>query len=180
MNNLTLKQFRYFEALARMGHFGRAAEVCAISQPALSMQIKEIESQVGLLLFDREGRRLSLSTAGEYFLVHAKRLLANLKEAVTGQMMRIEVQSRAAGDDLLPDEDELPDMEAHHMDLTSGEDDVGEGELTLAAPVASRNKAKPKPKLDPKNPETWGKVGRNDACPCGSGKRYKHCHGAYV
>ena len=106
-------------------------------------------------------------------------LLANLKAAVTGQMMRIEVQTRAAGDDdMLPDEDELPDMEAHHMDLTSGEDDVGEGELTLAAPPPARGKAKPK--LDPKNPETWGKVGRNDACPCGSGKRYKHCHGAYV
>ncbi len=105
-------------------------------------------------------------------------LLGNLKEAVTGQMMRIEVQTRAAGE--LPDEDELPDMEAHHMDLTSGEDDVGEGELALAAPPAARGKAKSKPALDPKNPETWGKVGRNDACPCGSGKRYKHCHGAYV
>ncbi len=106
-------------------------------------------------------------------------LLAGLKEQVTGQMMRIEVQTRAAGDDdMLPDEDELPDMEAHHMDLTSGEDDVGEGELALASAPAVRGKAKPK--LDPKNPETWGDVARNDPCPCGSGKRYKHCHGAYV
>jgi DNA-binding transcriptional LysR family regulator len=45
------------------------------------MQIKEIESQVGLPLFDREGRRLTLSTAGEYFLVHARRLLAALADA---------------------------------------------------------------------------------------------------
>jgi preprotein translocase subunit SecA len=106
-------------------------------------------------------------------------LLSNLKAAVTGQLMRIEVQTRAAGDDdMLPDEDELPDMEAHHMDLTSGEDDVSEGNLVLAAPPAKRGKKQPA--LDPKNPETWGRVGRNDACPCGSGKRYKHCHGAYV
>jgi len=109
-------------------------------------------------------------------------LLAGLKQQVTGQMMRIEVQTRAAGEeDMLPDEDELPDMEAHHMDLTSGEDDVGEGELSLAAaPSTAARGRKKKPALDPKNPETWGDVARNDPCPCGSGKRYKHCHGAYV
>jgi preprotein translocase subunit SecA len=109
-------------------------------------------------------------------------LLAGLKQQVTGQMMRIEVQTRAAGEeDMLPDEDELPDMEAHHMDLTSGEDDVGEGELSLAAaPATATRGRKKKPALDPKNPETWGDVARNDPCPCGSGKRYKHCHGAYV
>ncbi|MBT4873083.1 MAG: LysR family transcriptional regulator, partial [Marinovum sp.] len=43
MNNLTLKQLRYFESLARQRHFGRAAADCSISQPALSMQIKELE-----------------------------------------------------------------------------------------------------------------------------------------
>jgi preprotein translocase subunit SecA len=105
-------------------------------------------------------------------------LLAGLKQQVTGQMMRIEVQTRDAGDDdMLPDEDELPQMAAHHMDLTSGEDDVGEGALALAAAPAARKR---KPALDPKNPETWGDVARNDPCPCGSGKRYKHCHGAYA
>ena len=45
------------------------------------MQIKEVESQVGLPLFDRQGRTVSLSTAGEYFLVHARRLLVALKDA---------------------------------------------------------------------------------------------------
>jgi preprotein translocase subunit SecA len=34
--------------------------------------------------------------------------------------------------------------------------------------------------MDPKNPQTWGKVGRNEQCPCGSGKKFKHCHGAFV
>ena len=40
--------------------------------------------------------------------------------------------------------------------------------------------AQNKPQIDPSNPKTWGKVSRNDPCPCGSGKRYKHCHGAYA
>jgi preprotein translocase subunit SecA len=100
-------------------------------------------------------------------------------------LMRVEIQYQQPGDDLLPDEDELPDMEAHHIDATTGEDDVGEGAplLSPAAKPAKAAKAKPaaKPvKLNPKKPETWGKVNRNDACPCGSGKRYKHCHGAYT
>ncbi len=47
MINLTLRQLRYFEALARHGHFGHAAGSCAISQPALSMQIKELEESLG-------------------------------------------------------------------------------------------------------------------------------------
>jgi preprotein translocase subunit SecA len=76
----------------------------------------------------------------------------------------------------LPDEDELPDMEAHHIDATTGEDDAAP---VLAKPAAKKAAAKV-PKFNPKKPDTWGKVGRNDMCPCGSGKRYKHCHGAYV
>jgi DNA-binding transcriptional LysR family regulator len=59
----------------------RAAEALHLTPPAVSMQIKELEAQVGLPLFDRQGRNVSLSTAGEYFLVHARRLLAALKEA---------------------------------------------------------------------------------------------------
>ena len=51
MANITLKQLRYFEALAGQGHFGRAAELCSVSQPALSMQIKELEAQLGMALF---------------------------------------------------------------------------------------------------------------------------------
>jgi DNA-binding transcriptional LysR family regulator len=59
----------------------RAAAALHLTPPAISMQIKEIESQVGLPLFDRQGRTVSLSTAGEYFLVHARRLLVALKDA---------------------------------------------------------------------------------------------------
>jgi preprotein translocase subunit SecA len=109
-------------------------------------------------------------------------LVTGLKEAVTGQMMRVEIQRQPFpdGDDGLPDEDELPLMEAHHIDPATGEDDVGEGEVAVAAPPRKRPSRARAPARDPNNPSTWGKVGRNDQCPCGSGKRYKHCHGAYT
>ena len=65
MNNLTLKQFRYFEALAQHGHFGRAAEACGITQPALSIQIKEMEEELGTQLFERGARQVRLTGFGE-------------------------------------------------------------------------------------------------------------------
>jgi LysR family transcriptional regulator, low CO2-responsive transcriptional regulator len=81
--NITFRQLRVFAEVARQGSMAAAAQTLHLTPPAVSMQIKEIEGQVGLPLFDRLGRRVSLSTAGEYFLVHAKRLLAELKEAET-------------------------------------------------------------------------------------------------
>ena len=53
MNLITMKHLRYFEALARHRHFGRAAEACAISQPALSLQMKELEEILGAPLIER-------------------------------------------------------------------------------------------------------------------------------
>ena len=79
--NVTFRQLRVFTEVAQQGSMIRAAESLHLTAPAVSMQIKEVEAQVGLSLFDRHGRQVSLSTAGEYFLVHARRLLANLKEA---------------------------------------------------------------------------------------------------
>lgn len=79
--NVSFRQLRVFTEVAKLGSMSRAAESLHLTPPAISMQIKEIEAQVGLELFDRHGRQVSLSTAGEYFLVHAKRLLADLKEA---------------------------------------------------------------------------------------------------
>jgi DNA-binding transcriptional LysR family regulator len=79
--NVTFRQLQVFSEVARQGSMIRAAASLHLTPPAVSMQIKEVEAQVGLPLFDRHGRQVSLSTAGEYFLVHARRLLANLKEA---------------------------------------------------------------------------------------------------
>jgi DNA-binding transcriptional LysR family regulator len=79
--NITFRQLRVFVEVAQQGSMARAAALLHLTPPAISMQIKEIEAQVGLALFERHGRQVSLSTAGEYFLVHAKRLLANLKDA---------------------------------------------------------------------------------------------------
>src|SRR5580700_9666543 len=65
MINVTLRQLRYFNALARHGHFGRAAEACAISQPAMSMQIKELEDALGGVLFERSARNVTLTQFGD-------------------------------------------------------------------------------------------------------------------
>jgi len=90
--NVTFRQLRVFVEVARANSVQRAAEALHLTPPAVSMQIKELESQVGLPLFDRAGRRLSLSTAGEYFLVYAKRLLTTLKdgEAAMARFRKLE------------------------------------------------------------------------------------------
>src|SRR5436309_1866893 len=90
-------------------------------------------------------------------------MIAHLREAVTAQLMRVEI---------VPPEDQqpvLPVMEAHKFDPNTGEDEMAFANVSLA-PAASADR-------DPRNPASWGKVGRNEDCPCGSGKKYKHCHG---
>jgi LysR family hydrogen peroxide-inducible transcriptional activator len=80
MINPTLKQLRYFEALARHGHFGHAADACAISQPALSMQIKELEITLGTPLFERGARQVRLTGIGEEFLLRVRDILRAVDE----------------------------------------------------------------------------------------------------
>jgi LysR family hydrogen peroxide-inducible transcriptional activator len=80
MSNLTLKQFRYFEALARHGHFGRAAEACSISQPALSLQIKDLEEALGAVLFERGMRQVRLTSFGEDFALRVRDILRAVDE----------------------------------------------------------------------------------------------------
>jgi preprotein translocase subunit SecA len=113
-------------------------------------------------------------------------MLANLREAVTGQLMHIQG---------VPEEDEqlipaeLPPMQAHHVDPFTGEDELAMADAALAAGMRSDGPAAERRAplqtrraagaLDPKDPSTWGKVSRNAPCPCGSGKKYKHCHGKH-
>jgi LysR family transcriptional regulator, hydrogen peroxide-inducible genes activator len=80
MINVTLRQLRYFDALARHGHFGRAAEACAISQPALSMQIKEMEEALGGLLLERSARQVALTRFGEELAQRVRDILRSVDE----------------------------------------------------------------------------------------------------
>lgn len=80
MTGLTLKQLRYVDALARHGHFGRAADACAISQPALSMQIRDLETALGTPLFERGPRQVRLTGLGEVFAHRARDILRAVDE----------------------------------------------------------------------------------------------------
>ncbi|MEX6506414.1 preprotein translocase subunit SecA [Jiella sp. M17.18] len=102
-------------------------------------------------------------------------MLGNLRARTTQQMMRVEI--------VRPEEQEqqmlqVPAMEAHHFDATTGMDEFGNGGERLTAnftPAAADGL-----RGDPNDPSSWGHVGRNEPCPCGSGKKFKHCHGAFV
>jgi preprotein translocase subunit SecA len=121
----------------------------------------------------------------------------SLREAVTAQLMRVEIQAAPPQEPMA-----LPAMAAHKIDPTTGEDEmalalagaetlarhgIGTGSAAAAgAPVGAgspqgaallRQRA---PARNPQDPQSWGKVGRNESCPCGSGKKFKHCHGRYV
>ena len=107
-------------------------------------------------------------------------MLARLREAVTGQLAHVEL---AKQDEVPPLEStELSPMQAHHVNPTTGEDEFAletanaGGNGRAAAKPARTRKATG---INPADPVTWGKVQRNALCPCGSGKKYKHCHGAY-
>jgi LysR family transcriptional regulator, hydrogen peroxide-inducible genes activator len=80
MTKITLKHLRYFDALARQRHFGRAAEVSAISQPALSLQMKELEDILGAPLVERGARQIGLTPLGEEFALRARDVLRAVDE----------------------------------------------------------------------------------------------------
>ncbi len=110
----------------------------------------------------------------------------SLREAVTAQLMRVEIMPQPV------EQQALPAMEAHKIDPTTGEDEMAlamAGAETLArhgigggaaAAAAAVPRTVPAAERNPKDPNSWGKVGRNEPCPCGSGKKFKHCHGRYA
>ena len=77
---ITLKHLRYFDALARHRHFGRAAEASAISQPALSLQVKELEQILGATLVERGPKQIRLTALGEEFARRAREVLRAVDE----------------------------------------------------------------------------------------------------
>jgi len=108
-------------------------------------------------------------------------MLATLREMTTAQLSRIELQQAPPP----PTDADLPEMHAHHENPTTGEDEMemADAELAYAGGTATATRpagsASAAPTRDPNDPKTWGKVGRNELCPCGSGKKYKHCHGQF-
>jgi preprotein translocase subunit SecA len=99
-----------------------------------------------------------------------------LREAVTAQLMRVEIVQQP------PPEEQanLPYMEAHKLDPNNGEDEMAFADASLAPALAGNGNGNGTARaLNPNDPTTWGKVGRNEPCPCGSGKKYKHCHGRF-
>ncbi len=103
-------------------------------------------------------------------------MLSGLRQNVTSQLMRVELVREAA--EAPPPQP--PEAYGHHIDGTTGEDDFGEGFGEAQVAVLADNRTVAPENRDPANPATWGKIGRNEACPCGSGKKFKHCHGAFA
>ncbi|MDO9148706.1 MAG: LysR substrate-binding domain-containing protein [Hydrogenophaga sp.] len=99
MKNATFRQLRVFTEVAKHLSFARAAEELHLSPPAVTMQVKELEGHVGLPLFDRTGRQVSLTTPGEYMLVYARKVLATLKDAedAAARLQRLEVGTLTIG-----------------------------------------------------------------------------------
>lgn len=82
MVNITLRQLRYFDALARELHFGRAASSCAVTQPALSMQLQELEEQLGVALIERARSGVRLTEKGRQIATRAGRILGDVRDLV--------------------------------------------------------------------------------------------------
>ena len=136
--------------------------------------------------FRAYGQRDPLNEYKSEAFVLFEAMLGNLREATTGQLMHIELASPEAQQGL--QQPELPEMHAHHADPFSGLDELALADAALAAEARGPAPAAPdrRPPLqtrkntadfDPSDPATWGRVARNAPCPCGSGKKYKHCHG---
>jgi preprotein translocase subunit SecA len=102
-------------------------------------------------------------------------MIANLREGVTAQLLRVEVVQAPPEEQ----QSQLPYMEAHKIDPFTGEDEMALADVTLSPAMAGGNGAQRAAARDPSDPASWGKVGRNETCPCGSGKKYKHCHGRF-
>ena len=99
-------------------------------------------------------------------------MVAHLREAVTAQLMRVEVVQSPPPEEAAA----LPYMEAHKVDPLTGEDEMA----PALAPALAGNGNGMQAERKSSDPSTWGKVGRNELCPCGSGKKFKHCHGKFA
>lgn len=99
MKNATFRQLRVFNEVARHLSFAKAARSLHLSPPAVTMQVKELEGHIGLALFERNGRSVSLTTTGEYMLVYARKVLATLKDAedAAARLQKLELGTLTIG-----------------------------------------------------------------------------------
>ena len=79
---MNLRDLKYLIAVAETGHFGEAAKRCFVSQPTLSSQIKKLEEQLGIILFERNNRSVRITTVGEKIIDHARQCIEQ-SEAIT-------------------------------------------------------------------------------------------------
>jgi preprotein translocase subunit SecA len=99
-------------------------------------------------------------------------MVSHLREAVTAQLMRVEIVQQPPAEE----SSTLPYMEAHKVDPATGEDEMA----PALAPALAGNGNGAQVQRNSNDPSSWGKVGRNEPCPCGSGKKFKHCHGKFA
>ena len=150
---VSLKQLKYFAAVAKFGHFGQAAELCSVTQPALSMQVQELEKFLGVQLLERGRSGVMLTESGKEVAQRAARVLADVRDIVDLARRRGDVLSGPLGLGVIPSvapyilpqllpsiRDSFPDLDLHIREsqtqtlvteLLDGQLDV----LLLALPV---------------------------------------------
>lgn len=150
---ISLKQLKYFHAVARSRHFGKAAESCAVTQPALSMQIQELEKFLGVQLLERGRSGVMLTESGKEIAARAARVLADVRDIVDVARQQDKVLAGSLGLGVIPSvapyilpqllpmvRDAFPDLDLHIREsqtqtlvseLLDGQLDV----LLLALPV---------------------------------------------
>mgnify|MGYP005642438195 FL=1 len=166
-------------------------EIVRMAEKSLLLQILDQQWKEHLLSLDHLRQGINLRAyaqkdpLNEYkreAFVLFQGLLDNLRQVVTSVLSHLEIQLDMSPEELEAAERHDQEMHESRMDpALAGADGVGEAGLagdaaTASRPVASRRAAAA---IDPEDPSTWGKVPRNAACPCGSGKKYKHCHGRF-
>ncbi len=125
------------------------------------IHLEHLRQYVGLRGY---GQRDPLNEYKSEALELFQNLLVRLRTDVVRQLMHVQVN---VGEPPPVQERALPRMEAHHINPLTGEDEMGMPATETGV-------------IDPNDSRTWGKVSRNAGCPCGSGKKFKHCHGALV
>lgn len=131
---MELRHLRYFVAVAQELNFRRAAKILHIAQPPLSMQIRVLEDEIGTKLFDRSTRAITLTAAGQQFLVDARRVLAeaklaetNVKKAAAGLVGRLNIgfmlstAHELLGEAVRKFMTTYPNVEVNLLDLTNSE-----------------------------------------------------------